>query len=92
MVVLIISLHNFVDCPQYAYIVRDLCYVRDYADAFVLTSTEIVQLIEYLCTIYISKHISLGDIIYYLHYKHVCYCIASCVEMACIIVLLCMII
>ena len=36
---------QFVDCPRYAYIVRDLCYFRDYADPFVLTSTEIVQLI-----------------------------------------------
>ena len=61
MVVFIISLHNFVDCPQYAYIVRYLCYFRDYANPFVLTSTEIVQLIEYLCTIYISKLISLRD-------------------------------
>ena len=51
MVVLIISLHNFVDFPQYAYIVRDLCYFKDYADHFVLTSTEIVLPIEYLCTI-----------------------------------------
>ena len=34
-----------------AYIVRDLCYFRYYADPFVLTSTEIVQIIEYLCTI-----------------------------------------
>ena len=42
---------HYVDCPQYAYIVRDLCYFRDYADPFVLTSTEMVQLIEYLCTI-----------------------------------------
>ena len=42
---------QFVDCPQYAYIVRDLCYFRDYADPFVLTNTEIVQLIEYICTI-----------------------------------------
>ena len=63
MVVLIISLHNFGDCPQYVYIVRDLCYFRDYADPFVLTSTEIVQLTEYVCTINISKLISLGDII-----------------------------
>ena len=37
---------QYADCPQYAYIVRDLCYFRDYADPFVLTSTEIVQLIE----------------------------------------------
>ena len=59
------------DCPQYAYIVRDLYYFRDYADPFVLTSTEIVQLIEYLCTIKISKLISLGDIISYLYYKPV---------------------
>ena len=51
MVVLIIFITQYVDCPQYAYIVRDLCYVRDYADPVVLTSTEIVQLIEYLCTI-----------------------------------------
>ena len=51
MVVLIISLHNVVDCPQYAYIVRDLFYFRDYADPFVLTRTEIVQQIEYLCPI-----------------------------------------
>ena len=51
MVVLIISLRNFGDCPQYVYILRDSCYVRDYADPFVLTSTEIVQLIEYLYTI-----------------------------------------
>ena len=42
---------QFVDCPQYTYIVKYLCYFRDYADPFVLTSTEIVQLIEYLCTI-----------------------------------------
>ena len=39
---------QYVDCPQYAYIVRDLCYFRDYVDPFVLTNTEIVQLIEYL--------------------------------------------
>ena len=75
MVVLIISLHNVVDCPQYAYIVRGLLYFRDYADPFVLTSTEIVQLIEYVCTIYISKLISLDDIIYYLYYKT---CILFC--------------
>ena len=42
---------QFVDCPQHAYIVRELCYFRDYADPFLLTSTEIVQLIEYICTI-----------------------------------------
>ena len=46
---------QFVDFLQYAYIVRDLCYFRDYADPFVLTSTEIVQLIEYLCTIKIPN-------------------------------------
>ena len=45
-----------------------------------------------VCTIYISKLISLGDIISYLYYKPVCYCIPSCVEMTCIIVLLCWII
>ena len=65
------SLHNFCDCPQYVYIVRDLYYFRDYADPFVITSTEIVQLIEYLSTIYISKLISLGDIISFLYYKPV---------------------
>ena len=91
MVILIISLHNVVDCPQYAYIVRNLFYFRDYADSFVFTSTDIVQLNEYLCTTYISKLISLGDIISYLYYKPICYCIPSCVEMTCIIVL-CMII
>ena len=80
------------DCPQYAYIVRDLCYFGDYADPFVLTSTEIVQLFEYLCTIYISKLISLGDIISYLYYKPVYYCVSSCAEMTCIIALLCVII
>ena len=42
---------QYFDCPQYTYIVRDLCYFRYYTDPFVLTSTEIVQLIEYLCTI-----------------------------------------
>ena len=42
---------QYVDCPQYVYIVRELCYFRDYADPCVLTNTEIVQLIEYLCTI-----------------------------------------
>ena len=31
---LIISLHNFCDCPQYVYIVKDLCYFRDNADSF----------------------------------------------------------
>ena len=36
---------QYVDYPQYAYIVTYLCYFRDYADPFVLTSTEIVQLI-----------------------------------------------
>ena len=41
----------------------------------VLTYTEIVQLIDYLCTIYISKLISLGDIIYFLYYKPVYYCV-----------------
>ena len=79
MVVLIISLHNVCDCPQYVYIVRHLCYFRDYADPFVLTSTERVQLIEYLSTIYISTLISLGDIIYFLYYKLVYYCVCSCV-------------
>ena len=34
---------QYVDCPQYAYSVRDLCYFRDYADPFVLTSTEILS-------------------------------------------------
>ena len=89
-------IHNFitqyVDCPQYAYIIRDLCYFRDYVDPFVLTSTEIVQLIEYVCTIYISRLISLGDIISYLYYKPVYYCVSSCAEITCIIALLCMII
>ena len=66
---------QYVDCPQYAYIERDLCYFIDYVDQFVLTSTGIVQLIEYLCTIYISKLISLGDIISYLYYKT---CILLC--------------
>ena len=61
-------------------------------DPFVLTSTEIVQLIEYLYTIYISKLISLGDIISYLYYKPVYYCVPSCAEMTCIIALLCKII
>ena len=75
---------QFVDCPQYAYTVRYLCYFRDWADPFVLISTEIVQLIEYLCTI--------GDIISYLYYKPVYYCVLSCAEMTCIIALLCMII
>ena len=42
---------QFVDCPQYAYIVKLFCYFRDYVDPFVLTSTEIVQPIEYLYTI-----------------------------------------
>ena len=80
------------DCPQYAYIIRDLCYFRDYADPFVFTSTEIVQLIEYLCTIHISKLISLGDMFSYLYYKPVYYCVSSCAEMTFIIALLCMII
>ena len=79
---------QFVDCPQYAYIVRDLCYFRDYADLFVLTSTEIIQLIEYLCTIYISKLISLGDIISYFYYKPLYYYASNCAEMTCIIALL----
>ena len=71
MVVLIMSLHNFCDCPKYVYIVRDLCYFRDYVDPFIITSTEIVQLIEYLSTIYITKLISLCDIISFLYYKPV---------------------
>ena len=48
-------------------------------DPFVLTSTELVQLIEYLCTIYISKLISLGDIISFLYYKPVYYYVCGCV-------------
>ena len=79
MVALIISLHNFGGCPQYIYIVRDLCYFRDCVNPFVLTRTEIVQLIEYLSTIYISKLISLGDVIYFLYYKPVYYYVCSCV-------------
>ena len=59
---------------------------------YFLTSTVIVQLIEYLCTIKISKLISLGDIISYLYYKPGCYCVSSGAEMTCIIALLCMII
>ena len=42
-----IFITQFVDCPQYVYIARDLYYFRDYADPFVLTSTEIVQIIEF---------------------------------------------
>ena len=41
---------QYVDYLQYAYIIRDLCYFKDYADPFVLTSTEISQLIEYFQT------------------------------------------
>ena len=37
--------------PEHAVIIRELCLIRDYGDPFVLTSTEISQLIEYLCTI-----------------------------------------
>ena len=35
---------QFVDYPQYAYIVRYLCYFRDSADPFVFTSTEMLLL------------------------------------------------
>ena len=92
LILMIGFITQFVDCPQYAYIVRNLSYFRDYVDQFVLTSTEIVQLIEYLCTINISKLISPGDIISYLYYIHVYYCVPSCAEMTCVIALLCMII
>ena len=63
-----------------------------HTDPFVLTSTEIFQLIEYVCTINISKLISLSDIISYLYYKPVYYCVPSCAEITYIIALLCMII
>ena len=36
---------------NYGIMIRDLCYCRDSCDPHVLTATEIVQLIEYLCTI-----------------------------------------
>ena len=45
---------QFVHCSQYGYPVKVLCYFRDRADPFVFTSTKIVQLIEYLCTIIIN--------------------------------------
>ena len=36
---------------NYGIMIRDLCHYRDSCDPHVLTATEIVQLIEYLCTI-----------------------------------------
>ena len=36
---------------NYGIMIRDLCHYRDSWDPHVLTATEIVQLIEYLCTI-----------------------------------------
>ena len=36
---------------NYGIMIRDLCHYRDSCDPHVLTVTEIVQLIEYLCTI-----------------------------------------
>ena len=36
---------------NYGIMIRDRCYYRDSCDPHVLTSTEIVQLIEYVCTI-----------------------------------------
>ena len=36
---------------NYGIMNRDLCHYRDSCDPHVLTATEIVQLIEYLCTI-----------------------------------------
>ena len=40
-----------VNHPQNAFIIKELCLLRDTNGPFVLTFTEIVQLIEYLCTI-----------------------------------------
>ena len=36
---------------NYGIMIRDLCHYRDSCEPHVLTATEIVQLIEYLCTI-----------------------------------------
>ena len=36
---------------NYGIMIRDLIHYRDSCDPHVLTATEIVQLIEYLCTI-----------------------------------------
>ena len=36
---------------NYGIMIRDLCHYRDSCDPHVLTASEIVQLIEYLCTI-----------------------------------------
>ena len=42
------------NCTDYNYgiFIRDLCHYRDSCDPHILIATEIVQLIEYLCTIY----------------------------------------
>ena len=36
---------------NYGFMIRDLCFYRDSCDPHVLTATDIVTLIEYLCTI-----------------------------------------
>ena len=36
---------------NYGIMIIDLCYYRDVCDPHVLTATDIVQIIEYLCTI-----------------------------------------
>ncbi len=41
----------YVDNPDYGYFVRELCITRDLSEEQVMTSREMSQLIEYICTI-----------------------------------------
>ncbi len=40
-----------IDNPHYGYFIRELCISRDSADELILTSREMSQLVEYICTI-----------------------------------------
>ena len=42
---------DFILTPDISYFIRELCICRDFGDFSVLTSTEMSQLIEYICTI-----------------------------------------
>ena len=45
---------DFIVTPDISHFIRELCICRDSGDFYVLTSTELSQLLEYICTIIIN--------------------------------------
>ena len=59
---------HFIVTPDISHFIRELCICRDSGDFSVLTSTEMSQLLEYICTIYLLCY-----------YKYFFVCIYNCI-------------